>query len=158
MKKHSRSVPLSLAGLFLLALITGTGVQGAVTAGGFAVVGYTDNATTDSFSIVALETITANQVLYITNNGWSNAGQSFDGASPSGEFGAGAEQLMRLELTSNVVAGTIIGSDWNMGYKLTGDIGYSGVGLEGVGSCFVLVFSLACWTAQVEWGSGWLRA
>ena len=50
------------------------------------------------------------------------------------------------------------GSDWNMGYKLTGDIGYSGVGLEGVGSCFVLVFSLACWTAQVEWGSGWLRA
>lgn len=120
MKVFSRLFSLALACLLLLALSAGAPIHAAVTAGGFAVVGYTDNAATDSFSIVALETISANQVLYITNNGWSNAAQSFDGASPSGEFGAGAEQLMRLEFTSSLVAGTIISSAANgPGYTWT---------------------------------------
>lgn len=110
MNAPSRFLPLSLAGLVLLALLPSAGLRAAVTAGGFAMVGYTDNAGTDSFSIVALETINANEVLYITNNGWSNASQSFDGASPAGLYGAGAEQLMRLEITSSVVPGTIISS------------------------------------------------
>lgn len=99
-----------MAGTLLLVLSVAASVHAAVTAGGFAIVGYTDNAGTDSFSIVALETINANEVLYITNNGWSNVGRSFDGASPSGEYGAGAEQLMRLEFTSSLSAGTIISS------------------------------------------------
>ena len=49
--------------------------EAAVTAGGIAVVGYTDNndGFDDSFSIVALEEIAAGTTIYFTDNGWSVA-------------------------------------------------------------------------------------
>jgi len=111
MNAPSRFLPLSLAGLVLLALLPSAGLRAAaVTAGGFAMVGYADDAGTDSFSIVALETINANEVLSMHPQQRLERcpSQSFDGASPAGLDGAGAEQLMRLEITSSVVPGTVV--------------------------------------------------
>ena len=116
----SRLTSLHRLGLCLAILLPLTHVQGAVTAGGLAVIGYTDDASTDSISMVALETISAGQKVYVTNNGWSNTSQAFDGSSQSGEFGAGAEQLMMVEFTSSIAAGTIISSASNgTGYTWT---------------------------------------
>ena len=120
MKVFSRLTSLHGLGLCLAMLLPQPPGHAAVTAGGLAVIGYTDNAATDSFTIVALEEIAAGQVVYVTNNGWGNTNSAFDGASPSGQFGAGAEQLMKLEFTSSVAAGSVISSASNgTGYTWT---------------------------------------
>lgn len=89
----------------------------AVTAGGIAILGYTDYDTggDDYFSIAALEDITAGTTLYFTDNGWSAGGNSFYGASNTN--GNGNETLIKLSFSSNVAAGTIMRSGFdNTGY------------------------------------------
>ena len=75
-----------------------------------AIVGYTDNATTDSFTVLATETITAGTVVYFTNNGWSNAGSEFSGVSSSSFDAAGGQQLMKFTANSTITRGTVFSS------------------------------------------------
>lgn len=82
----------------------------AVTAGGIAILGYTDNNDLfdDTFSIAALEQIMAGTEIYFTDNGWHSGDMAFLGADLI--YGAGAETLIKLTFTSNVAAGTIMRS------------------------------------------------
>ena len=87
----------------------------AVNVGALAVVGYSDNETDpsgyDTFAMVATETINAGETFYITNNGWNNTTRQFDGVWVSDEVGAGAENLVKLTITSTILAGSIIRSN-----------------------------------------------
>lgn len=107
--------PLTSSKLFTTALLLwGPAAKAALTAGALAVVGYNDNASensgTDSFALVATETINANEVIYLTNNGWNNADRKFQGVSLSGDVGSGIENLVKLTITDTIAAGTIIKS------------------------------------------------
>ena len=86
--------------------------QAAVSAGGVAILGYTDTNTyaplSDTFSIAALEEIMAGTTLYFTNNGWSDFNGGFFGATDGPGGGAGGENLLKLTFTSNVAAGTLM--------------------------------------------------
>lgn len=86
----------------------------AVTAGGIAIVGYTDesNSGIDTFSVVALEQINAGTVVYFTDNGWSNVDNGFLGANNTND-GDGPETLIKLTFTSNVAAGTVMRSGFD---------------------------------------------
>lgn len=86
----------------------GTQIQAAVTAGGIAIVGYTDNLSDDTFSVVALETIASGTTIYFTDNGWNTADGQFRGASALD--GNGNETLIKLTFTSSVLSGTIMKS------------------------------------------------
>lgn len=72
-----------------------------------AVIGYDDGA--DSVTLVALEAITAGEVIYLTNNGWSNSQGKFNGAAPS--QGAGNEELLKLTITSDLAIGTVFSTN-----------------------------------------------
>ena len=76
----------------------------ALTAGDIAIIGRTNNGTPDSFSFVALTSITAGEVIYFTDNGWT--GTQFRGASATD--GDGNENLMKFEATTTIPIGTII--------------------------------------------------
>lgn len=108
----SRPSRLLLASIAVFMMVS-TG-HTAISVGGLAVVGYQDDATdsfgTDSFALVATETINAGEVIYITNNGWNNATRQFDGVWVSGDVGSGAENLVKLTVNSTILAGTIIKS------------------------------------------------
>lgn len=85
--------------------------EAAVTAGGIAIIGYTDHTDSgadDTFSIALLENISAGTTIYFTDNGWINAGSNFRGASLFNVDGI--EALMSLTFSSNVGAGTILKS------------------------------------------------
>lgn len=88
--------------------VGGIGRLGAeVTASSLAIIGYDDFS--DSFSIMALDTWNAGEVIYFTNNGWNNELASFHGADAS--QGAGSESLIKLTLNQSITKGTIIGTD-----------------------------------------------
>lgn len=84
-----------------------------VSAGGLAVIGYDDHL--DTFTVMALETVDADEVIYFTNNGWSSSQGQFNGADPS--QGAGNESLIKLTITASMTKGTVFtsaadGSSW----------------------------------------------
>ena len=81
-----------------------------VATGGLAIVGYQDNATTDYFTVAALDNISAGTVLYFTNNGWSNSGSQFSGVSPSSFDAAGGQQVMKFTVNTTINRGTIFSS------------------------------------------------
>lgn len=85
----------------------------AVTAGGIAIIGYTDNSSgsDDTFSIAALEEITIGTTIYFTDNGWNTVDGKFRGATNLD--GNGAETLIKLTFTANVAAGTIMKSGFD---------------------------------------------
>lgn len=92
----------------------GSRLEAAVTASSLAIVGYDDYR--DTFTIMALNTLEAGEVIYFTNNGWSIAQGQFHGAHPS--QGAGSESLIKLTLNQNIAAGSVIGTEmassaWN---------------------------------------------
>ena len=106
--------------------------EAAVTAGGLAIIGFTDNRTNgdplaDTFTMVALEEIAANTVVYFTDNGWIQADNKFRGADAGG---AGSETLLKLTFTSSVAAGTIMRSgiddsgnfSWDASTLIPGDV------------------------------------
>lgn len=101
-----RLLTSTLSALVLLGM--GIPLQAAVTAGGIAIVGYTDNLSEDTFSIVALETIASGTTIYFTDNGWNVADGQFRGASASD--GNGNETLIKLTFTSSVPPGTLMKS------------------------------------------------
>jgi hypothetical protein len=112
-------------------------LHAAVTAGSLAVIGYDDYL--NSVTLVATEQLSAGEVVYVTNNGWSTATNSFWGADPT--QGAGNQSLMKLTLNSNISAGTIIGSTvasadwtWTTSGIIPGQVGgsaqFSGLDLE----------------------------
>ncbi len=114
--------------------------RSAVTAGGMAVIGYDDAA--DSISLVALETIAAGEVIYLTNNGWSSSQGKFNGAAPS--QGAGNESLLKMTVTADIAIGTVIstsiagtGWTWETSAIIPGQVGgsamFSGLDLEWAG-------------------------
>jgi hypothetical protein len=108
----SALVTLSLAYLPLTS-------QAAVSIGGFAIVGFTDHDSIslpdstvgDTFSIAAMEDITAGTVVYFTGNGWSSSG--FRGANASATNGAGLEGLIKLTITTTVAAGSVLRSGFD---------------------------------------------
>lgn len=107
--------------------------EAAVTAGGLAIIGFTDNRTNgdplaDTFTMVALEEIAANTVVYFTDNGWINSDLKFRGADSNS--GAGSETLLKLTFSSSVAAGTIMRSgvddsgnfSWDTSTLIPGDV------------------------------------
>ena len=86
--------------------------QAAVSAGGVAILGYTDTNTyaplSDTFTIAALEEIVSGTTLYFTNNGWNSFDSAFMGATNGPGGGAGGENLLKLTFTANVAAGTLM--------------------------------------------------
>lgn len=82
-------------------------LEAEVTASSLAIIGYDDFS--DSFSIMALDTWNAGEVIYFTNNGWNNESSRFHGAHAS--QGSGSESLIKLTLNQSVTKGTIIGTD-----------------------------------------------
>ena len=109
------SVRLPSLGRFIMAALALTlwqaapRAEAAVTAGGLAILGFTDHSdlTSDTFSVAALEQITAGTVVYFTDNGWDTFGSgSFRGASALD--GDGNETLIKLTILSNITAGTIM--------------------------------------------------
>ncbi len=106
---------IALVSTLCAALIGTSGpTHAALSAGALAIVGYNDNASessgSDSFALVATETLTAGEVVYITNNGWNNTDRKFEGADITGAAGAGAEDLVMLTINSTILAGTVIKS------------------------------------------------
>ncbi len=105
----ARSV--ALAAMFGLVGITQSAL-GAISAGGLAVVGFTDDDSgaggTDDFTFLATEDIGIGEVVYFTNNGWSSSGASsgFYGKAPGSD--AGARNLLKMTVTGNIQAGTVI--------------------------------------------------
>ncbi|MGV3660985.1 MAG: hypothetical protein ACO1TE_12425 [Prosthecobacter sp.] len=71
-----------------------------------AIVGYDDYR--DSFSVMALNTLAAGEVIYFTNNGWSSSLGAFNGADPA--QGAGNESLIKLTLNQTISPGSVITS------------------------------------------------
>lgn len=102
--------------LVILAVLLGLGAnpsRAVVSAGGLALIGYDDNL--DTFTVVALEAVGANEVIYFTNNGWSSSLGQFNGADPT--QGAGNESIIKLTITAPMTKGTIFssagdGSSW----------------------------------------------
>lgn len=82
-------------------------VKAAVTATDLAIVGYDDYS--DTFSVMALGTLAAGEVIYFTNNGWNSSLGRFNGADPS--QGAGNESLIKLTLNQSIAQGSIISSN-----------------------------------------------
>lgn len=110
-----RSLSRTLAILGIVVPLGLVNSDAAVTAGGVAIVGYTDTNTydplSDTFSIALLEEIVAGTTLYFTNNGWNDFdGGYFLGATDSPGGGAGGENLLKLTFNVNVAAGTLIQS------------------------------------------------
>lgn len=104
----------SLAALMALAAgLPLSNGHAAVTAGGIAIIGYTDNSngSDDTFSIAALEEITIGTTLYFTDNGWNTVDGKFRGATNLD--GNGGESLIKLTFTANVAAGTIMKSGFD---------------------------------------------
>lgn len=103
----------------LLALLGSVPASAVVSVGGFAVVGFTDHDSIvlpdtitvgDTFSIAAMETISAGTVAYFTDAGWTSGG-IYRGATVVN--GAGLEGLIKLTISSTVAAGTILRSGFN---------------------------------------------
>lgn len=86
----------------------------AISAGGLAVVGFTDDnngaGDTDDFVLVATEFIAAGEVIYFTNTGWSSLGGASTFYAVDMGTESGSQQLVRLTLTSSIAPGTLISS------------------------------------------------
>lgn len=128
-----RLIPLVVAAFLSLYPL-----QAAITAGGLAVIGFTDTGDngglnpTDEFVLVVTESIAAGEVVYFTNTGWSNSGGSSKfygvGGGPGSE--SGSQQLMRLTIHTALTPGTLIStsmtSDPAFTWKTSGSITGSG--------------------------------
>lgn len=88
----------------------GTSVA-AVTAGDLAVVGYSDYGPESTFSVAALDLIEAGTVLYFTNNGWNATNGTF--YESGNGTGHGAQELLKLTVTSNLTPGRILRAGWD---------------------------------------------
>jgi hypothetical protein len=93
------------------------GANAALTAGDIAIIARTNNGTPDVFSFVALSNISAGEVIYFTDNGWTGTG--FYGSSATD--GDGNENLTKWTAASAVSAGTIIAST-SSGFTTSGSI------------------------------------
>jgi hypothetical protein len=72
----------------------------------FIVSGRVNNTTPDSFTFIPLRNMTAGEVLYFTDNGWT--GSQFRGAGTTD--GDGNENLIKFTANSTISAGTLINS------------------------------------------------
>tara|TARA_B110001454_G_scaffold200919_1_gene206926 strand:+ start:3044 stop:3856 length:813 start_codon:yes stop_codon:yes gene_type:complete len=88
----------------VLALSTAGAAQAALTAGDIAIIGRINNGSPDSFAFVTLANISAGEVIYFTDNGWT--GSAFRGASATD--GDGNENFTKWTASGNVAAGTIV--------------------------------------------------
>jgi len=103
-----RELKAVVAAIFLM--IFGVGeverLEAAVTASSLAIIGYNDISS--SFTVVALDTLSAGEVIYFTNNGWKALDAQFNGADAM--QGAGNESLIKLTLNQTVNRGSVISS------------------------------------------------
>lgn len=109
-----RQLSLLLASLTLLSLAPVS--NGAIAAGGFAIIGYDDIF--DSFTLVALDEIAAGQTVYFTDSGWVSGLNVFRGGSPTATNQLEGESMLKMNVTSTISAGTVIsslagGAAWN---------------------------------------------
>lgn len=104
--------------LALMTALTATGTaQAALTAGDIAIIGRTNNGAPDAFSFVALSNISAGEVIYFTDNGWTGSGFR----SSSTTDGDGNENLTKWTAASNIAAGTIVAST-SAGFAIAGNV------------------------------------
>ena len=98
-----------------LSLLAASGVfapaaQGAVVAGGLAVVGFSDTDSgaggTDDFVLLATTDIMAGEVIYFTNTAWTEA--SFSDFYGAREVKSGFQQLMMLTVNETITKGSIV--------------------------------------------------
>ncbi len=101
----------------VLALSTAGAAQAALTAGDIAVIGRTNNTTPDAFSFVALSNISAGEVIYFTDNGWT--GSAFRNTVNDGD---GNENLLKWTAGSTIAAGTIINTATSSGFTTSGAV------------------------------------
>lgn len=102
MKQRRSLIPAVLLTLPALA----SHCAAALVAGDIAIIGYQDNGAPDNFLIATLAPITAGEVIYFTDNGWTGSG--FRGASATD--GDGNENLIALTTNDPLPAGTVISS------------------------------------------------
>jgi uncharacterized protein (TIGR03382 family) len=118
---HTMRIPrLTLTSLILLPFAGS--VSAALVSGSIAIIGYTDNGAPDSLRIAALTPLSAGEVIYFTDNGWTS-GASFRGASATD--GDGNETLIVLTINNPVAAGTVLSSPVNSGdwaWSVTGAV------------------------------------
>lgn len=117
---------LSLCTALALAL-TISGANASITAGGIAILGYTDHndSLEDSFSIATLQVVTAGTTLYFTDNGWHTL-DGFYGASNTN--GNGNETLIKLTFNQDVGGGQILRAGYDTAavtWDVSSDIGAS---------------------------------
>lgn len=98
-----RLIPLVVAAFLSLYPL-----QAAITAGGLAVIGFTDDSTEDDFVLVVTENIAAGQTVYFTNTGWTNNGSFSDFYGVNNTSESGDQQLMRLTINQALAPGTLI--------------------------------------------------
>lgn len=99
------------------AALAAFGAHAALTAGDIAIIARTNNGSPDAFSFVALSNISAGEVIYFTDNGWTGSGYR----SSSTTDGNGNESLTKWTASSNVLAGTIIAST-SSDFTLSGSV------------------------------------
>jgi hypothetical protein len=94
------------------ALLAGGAAEAQInlTAGDVAMIGWVDNGSpNDVFTLVALADLPAGTKLYLTDNGWDSVNNAFrNTVGPNN--GTGNEQIVRLETSALVPAGTIMTS------------------------------------------------
>lgn len=148
----TRPLPCPVALLASVLMLGGPGTLSAstISTGGLAVVGYQDNATTDYFTVLATEDITAGTVVYFTNNGWSNSGSEFSGVSASSSDAAGGQQLMKFTVNSTISRGTIFSSADTSNSAFTWDTSSS---IPGASSSFFSNIDLLHDATQSDRGS-----
>ncbi len=82
-----------------------TSANAALVAGDLAIIGRTNNGSpNDSFSVVTLAPISAGEIVYFTDNGWTGTG--FRGVTATD--GDGSENAIRIVFNNAVASGTII--------------------------------------------------
>src|SRR5436190_14234154 len=107
-RKHFIRAGFALASAWLAG--SAAEAQINLTAGDVALIGWVDNGSpNDQFSVVALADLPAGTKLYFTDSGWDSASSMFRNTiGPTN--GTGNEQIVRLDTTALVPAGTILTS------------------------------------------------
>ena len=103
MRRKSHLFALFATAVTVVAISSST-AHATLLAGDVALIGWIDNGSPDSFAVVTLAPISAGEVVYFTDNGWTGT-QFRSGAADDGD---GNETLTKWTANAGIAAGTII--------------------------------------------------
>ena len=106
-RKTLRFMMLALSAL-AASCIFAPAASGAITAGGLAVVGFSDQSSADDFVLLATTDIAAGEVIYFTNTAWTQTPGQGDFYGVSGGTKSGFQQLMMLTVNETIAKGSIV--------------------------------------------------